>query len=59
MNTFQRDTYIGKLAAVIDGAMQNDLDLRMEAIIEGRIGLNEMNDTGLLQFGADCWGVEE
>jgi hypothetical protein len=37
--------------------MTQDKDMREEAIIEGRIGLDEMSDEELIDFARDCWDL--
>jgi uncharacterized protein YjiS (DUF1127 family) len=53
----QREEYIKRLSVIIAKAMEHDADLRMDAIIEGRIGLKEMDDEELVDFGIDVWNL--
>lgn len=56
-STYHREQYVQALAGHINDAMQGNEDLRMEAILDGRTGLNEMNDADLIEFGTDCWDL--
>lgn len=46
-----------RLSIIINTAMQHDNELRLEAIMEGRIELKEMDDEELIEFGQDCWNL--
>lgn len=52
-----REKYIAKVSAAINDALRTDEELRYEAAIEGRIGLKEMTDLELAEFGEDCYGL--
>jgi hypothetical protein len=56
--TFDRQRYIDELSEIIQAAMQDDVDLRLEAIVEGRVGLDEMSDEELRSLGEDCWDLD-
>jgi hypothetical protein len=53
----QREVMVERLYLSIDFAMTQDKDMREEAIIEGRIGLDEMSDEELIDFARDCWDL--
>lgn len=61
MNVFKsieaRKLYEIRVAKVINEAMVKDVDMRYEAIVEGRTGLAEMSESDLLEFGQDSWEV--
>lgn len=58
MTKDQRDALKEKLAVVISEAMSRDDDMRREAIIGGRIGLDEMSDSDLIGMAKECWNIE-
>lgn len=53
-----RRLYEHRVAIVINEAMSTDVDMRYEAILEGRTGLQEMSETDLVEFGQDVWAVD-
>lgn len=53
-----RAEYQAELTEIIHLAMSDNFDMIREAITEGRIGLNEMSDEDLVEFGKDCWGMK-
>lgn len=57
MNKQQREQYTQKLAQVISTAMVKDEHLRKIAILEGRVGLDDLHDEALIEFGKKYWGV--
>ena len=54
---FTREGYVDQLAAIIQDAMMKDPDMIWEAIVEGRIGLYEMSNSDLVEFGKNCWNM--
>ena len=55
---FTREDYQNKLAEIIQGRMMDSPDMCWEAIVEGRTGLDEMSDEGIVGLGRDCWNME-
>lgn len=59
MTKEQREALKTALTAAIQEAMRRDPDLLLEAITEGRTGLDEMSDPALISLALDCYGLAE
>lgn len=59
MNAQQREKMTKALVELIDAAMLRDPGMRLEAIVEGRIGLAEMADGDFVEFARDCWDLDD
>ena len=53
-----RQILTNRVVRLIDEAMKNGPEMRREAIVEGRIGLEEMNDGELVALATECWGLD-
>lgn len=53
----QRGWLTDILTERINEAMLESETMRLEAILEGRVGLNEMSDQELIDFAQDCWDI--
>lgn len=52
-----RARYEERLTKVISTAMEKDESMREEAVLEGRFGLREMDDSTLLTLGTESWNL--
>jgi hypothetical protein len=59
MTPAKREKFIAALLPKIDALMQSQGDMRKEAIVHGRIGLDEMDDNELCDFALDCYELDE
>jgi hypothetical protein len=57
MSAERRRSLIAELTPVIINALVDDPGLLANAIIEGRVGLEEMSDAALIELGA-AWHIE-
>ena len=55
---FNREQLIETLKPTILEALRRCDDLALEAIVDGRVGLNEMSDEELVSFARDCYQVD-
>lgn len=58
MTDQQRETLIAACAKKIADALRQSYDLALEAALEGRIGLQEMDDADLIDYAWDSWGID-
>ena len=59
MTPEKREKMTAALVTKIDAALLTDADMRREAIVEGRIGLKEMDDDAFEDFALDCYNLDE